>query len=127
MAIIIPSSGQSSSAVSGQSTQFLRYNVLQQCAGAPDTLVDTVLQNVLRDFYFMSTGWREVLGPYFIPALQDSIALNPVDQYSSVLVALEAWLYPSMVGGNSRKNLRPLSRRAIGNQTGQPDTFWLAQ
>src|SRR5271167_4042403 len=80
--------GQSSAAINGQSLDYISQQVLQQCPGCPDTLAQSVLQNVIREFYYKSTGWREMIGPYTInqatPNNMQSatIYLNPVDQYS---------------------------------------------
>ena len=125
MAIVTPSSGQSSSAINGQSTTYLKGNVLQQVHSAPDTLVDTVIQNVLREFYTMSTGWREIIGPYPLSINFDTVQLNPVDQYSNILIVLDAWLFPVPSNSNTRQFLMPSPRKIVGTDKGQPSAYWL--
>jgi hypothetical protein len=126
MAIITQTQGgQSSAAVNGQSLDYITQQVLQQCPGCPDTLAESVLQNVIRDFYYKSTGWREVIGPYTIVPGVQNIALNPVDQYSQVHLVLDVFVYPDTSGGNTPRHLNPAARQIFGNQTGAPLTYSL--
>lgn len=121
MAIITQTQGgQSSAAVNGQSLDYIAQQVLQQCPGCPDTLVQSVLQNVIRDFYYKSTGWREVIGPYtIVPGVQE-INLNPIDQYSQCHLVLDAFVYPDTSGGLKPRHLSPCARPIFGADVGAP-------
>lgn len=124
MAIITQTQGgQSSAAVNGQSLDYIVQQVLQQCPGCPDTLAESVLQNVIRDFYYKSTGWREVIGPYTIVPGVNTIDLNPVDQYSQCHLVLDVFVYPDTSGGNSPRHLNPAPRPIFGSDTGAPYTY----
>lgn len=124
MAIVTQTQGgQSSAAVNGQSLAYITQQVLQQCPGCPDSLASSVLQNVIREFYYKSASWREVIGPYTImPGVQD-INLNPVDQYSQCHLVLDVFVYPDTSGGNSPRHLNPAARKIFGNDTGAPLTY----
>lgn len=124
MAIITQTQGgQSSAAINGQSLDYIVQQVLQQCPGCPDTLAESVLQNVIRDFYYKSTGWREVIGPYTIVPGVNTIDLNPIDQYSQCHLVLDVFVYPDTSGGNSPRHLNPSARKIFGNDTGAPFTY----
>lgn len=124
MAIITQTQGgQSSAAVNGQSLDYIVQQVLQQCPGCPDTLAESVLQNVIRDFYYKSTGWREVIGPYTIVPGVQRIDLNPVDQYSQCHLVLDAFVYPDTNGGNKPRHLSPCTRPIFGNDVGAPIAY----
>lgn len=111
--------GQSSAAVNGQSLAYITQQVLQQCPGCPDTLAQSVLQNVIRDFYFKSTAWRDNIGPYTLTP-QASVNLNPVDQYSQCHLVLDVFMYPNPNGGNTPQHLLPMDRKRFGNDVGPP-------
>lgn len=123
MAIVTQTQGgQSSAAINGQSLEYIVQQVLQQCPGCPDSLAQSVLQNVIREFYLKTTGWREVIGPYTItPGVGGQrISLNPVDQYSECKLVLNVFVYPDTSGGNSPRPLGPATRPIYGNQVGAP-------
>lgn len=121
--------GQSSAAINGQSLEYISQQVLLQCPGAPDALVQSVLNNVIRDFYFKSTGWREVIGPYTIVPGVNRIALNPVDQYSQCQDVLGAFVWPNYDAGQTLRYLRPLQRQPFGpgltTNTGPPYSYYM--
>lgn len=128
MALVTLDGGQSSVTLNGISTSFLVNKALIELPGAPDTLVQSVLQDVLREFYTISGGWREVIGPFWLRANVTTIYLNPVDQFSQLQTVLAAWLYPSVVGGNSRQFLTPNSRMVQGtDKAATPATYWMTQ
>jgi hypothetical protein len=118
--------GQSSAAINGQSLDYISQQVLQQCPGCPDSLAQSVLQNVIREFYFKSASWRETIGPYNIslgkPNNQQSatIYLNPVDQYSQCHLVLDVFVYPDTSGGNNARRLGVTTRPRYGNDVGAP-------
>lgn len=123
MAIVTQTQGgQSSAAINGQSLAYITQQVLQQCPGCPDTLAQSVLQNVIREFYYKSASWREVIGPYTItPGVGGQrITLNPVDQYSQCHLVLDVFVYPDTSGGNTPRHLNPATRQIFGNQVGAP-------
>lgn len=126
MAIVTQSAqSQSSSALNGQSTSYIKGLVLLQCAGAPDTLVDAMIQQVLREFYTMSNGWRDIIGPYFVSSGIDEIQFNPIDQYSSLLNVFGAYLYPTPTSANARAWLYLNSDKIVGTDTAQPTSLWM--
>ncbi len=112
--------GQSSAAVNGQSLAYITQQVLQQCAGCPDSLAQSVLQNVIRDFYYKSTAWREIIGPYTLSPGVNTVSLNPVDQYSQCHLVLNAFLYPNAAGGNTPQPLLPAARQRFSTDVGPP-------
>jgi hypothetical protein len=117
--------GQSSAAVNGQSLDYIAQQVLQMMPGCPDTLAQSVLQNVIRDFYYKSTGWRENIGPYTIIEGVTEIDLNPVDQYSQCHLVLDAFVYPDTSGGNLPRYLKPSGREIYGNDVGAPLNYYM--
>lgn len=119
------SQGQSSAAVNGQSLEYISQQVLQQCPGCPDALAQSVLQNVIREFYYKSTGWREVIGPYNITNGVNVINLNPVDQYSQCHFVLDAFVYPDTDGSNTPRFLRPASRQIFGSDVSAPLWYYM--
>ena len=126
MAVVTQSTqSQSSAALAGQATTYIKGLVLLQCAGAPDTLVDAMIQQVLREFYTMSTGWRQIIGPYNIGANITQVQFNPVDQYSSVLNIFEVYLYPNATGGTSKQKLFLDTTQMLGTDTGPPTRIWM--
>ena len=126
MAIVTQSSqSQSSSALNGQSTTYIKGLVLMQIAGVPDTLVDALLQQVLRQFYTLSNGWRDVLGPFYITKGIDTVQFNPIDQYSSMLNVFGAYIYPNSTGALSRQWLYVDSDKAVGPDVGPPTKLWM--
>jgi hypothetical protein len=125
MAIITFDGGQSSTATNSQSTTYLAQKVIQQLPAAPDTLVQSVLQDVLREFYSKSTAWRENVGPYYMVTGQDTIYLNPIDQYTELTNVLYAFIYPGVNGGNSPQRLNPAVRKIFGNDSNIPYSFFM--
>lgn len=123
MAILVPDGGQSSSAVNGQDTTFLGQKIAMEFPAAPDTLIQSKLSDALRDFYTNAGAWREVVGPYNLSANREIVDVNPVDQYSQFQYVLEAWLFPSVAGGNDRQFLRPSPRKLIGTDV-SPAPLW---
>jgi hypothetical protein len=123
--------GQSASAVNGQSLDYISQQVLQQCPGCPDSLAQSVLQNVMREFYFKSTGWREIEGPYPIVKgtvnnlASATIYLNPVDQYSQCHLVLDVFVYPDTSGGNLPRRLAPAQRQRFGVDVGPPTQYYM--
>jgi hypothetical protein len=90
-----------------------------------------VLQNVIREFYFKSTGWRETIGPLNLslatvgnPA-SATIYLNPVDQYSQCHLVLDAFVYPDTTGGLLPRYLTPSGRQRYGNDVGPPLQYYM--
>lgn len=124
MPIVTPM-GQSASSINGQSTTYIKGLVLQQCAGAPDGLVDTTLQQVLREFYTMSSGLRATIGPYPLATARPEIDLNPVDQYYSLVNVLAMYLYPYPVGSNGRQWLSPRLEQVLGSVPNIPVSFFM--
>jgi hypothetical protein len=115
MAIVTQTQGgQSSAVINGQSLDYISQQVLQQCSGCPDSLAQSVLQNVIRDFYYKSTGWQEIIGPYTILQGVVDQYLNPVDQYSQCHLVLDAFVFPDFTGGQQMRWLTPLARKPFG-------------
>jgi hypothetical protein len=125
MAVVTQTGGQSSVVINGQSMDFITQQVLQQFGGLPDAVANNTLQNVLRDFYSKSTGWREVLGPYFIAAGVNTIAFNPVDQYSQVDRVLSAFLYPDTTGAYTPRGLHIRARERFSNIPAAPSGYYV--
>lgn len=127
MAVVTQSAAsQSSAALNGQSTSYLAGLVSQQCAGAPDALVNTQLQLTLREFYTNSTAWRRVLGPYAVNANVNTIQLNPVDQYSAIMLVLDGWFFPIPGGStNAKQRIQWAQRQIIGTDVGPPVYGWM--
>jgi len=126
MAVVTQSTqSQSSAALAGQSTSYIKGLVLMQVAGAPDTLVDAVLQQVLREFYTMSNGWRVTIGPYNIGANVPQVQFNPVNQYGAVVNVFGVYLYPNATGGNTPQWLYVDSDQMRGTDTGPPVRIWM--
>lgn len=124
MAIVTQSTGaQSSAAINGQSLQFFASQIAQHMPGCPDPMINTALQNTLRDFYYRSGGWSDYVGPYYISANQPVIELNPVDQYSQVHLVLGVFLYPDTTGVFNPKWLRPWGARRYSSDVGPPNFF----
>ena len=124
MPIVTLDGGQSSVALGGQVVQYVSSLVLQQIAGAPDTLVQSQLQLVLREFYTKSTGWRDNFGPYQINSGVSSINLNPIDQNTRLQFVLGAFLFPFQ-GSNSPLWLRNMPRAPIGGVPQLPSRFFM--
>lgn len=118
--------GQSSAAINGQSLAYITQQVIASMgASVPDSLVSMTLQNVIRDYYFKSTGWREVIGPYTVSPGVNVINLNPVDQYAQCHLVLGAFLYPDPSGANSPRYLGPSTRDTFGTGTGVPIKYYM--
>lgn len=130
MAIVVFDGAQSSTATNSQSTTYIVQKVLQDMPAAPDTLVASKLQDVIRDFYTNTGAWRVNIGPYNVnigtPGQNYVVNLNPVDQYSQLQYVLAAWIYPSSPGGgNTRQFLRPSTRLIVGSDQAQPSTYFM--
>lgn len=125
MAFITPDIGQSESAVNAQSTTYFVQKAILECPGAPDTLVQSKLQDVVNSFYRDSLAWREVVGPYKIVANRNEITLNPVDQYTSVQYVLGAYLLPDSNGGNRPQYLKASPTLLVGTDVGPPAAFFM--
>ncbi|MFI5397601.1 MAG: hypothetical protein ACHQ9S_18850 [Candidatus Binatia bacterium] len=123
--------GQSSAAINGQSLDYISQQVLQQCPGCPDALAQSVLQNVIREFYYKSTGWRETIGPYTVTKAavgnpsSATVYLNPIDQYSQCHLVLNAFLFPDTSGGNLPRALTPSLRPYYGTDVGAPLQYYM--
>lgn len=126
MAIITLDGGQSSAALGGQTIQYVEQLVAQHVAGAPDTLISSILQQVLRDFYTKSTGWRQVVSGYPVNANSPLVNLNPVDQNSIIQFVLSAYLFPFQ-GSNHPQELFPLPRMPIGGSPQEPSRYFMQQ
>jgi hypothetical protein len=115
--------GQSSSAIGGQTIDYIVTLILQEMNGVPDGLARSKLQLVMREFYTRSTGWRETVGPYVVAANIDEFDLNPVDQNSSVQFVHAAWLLGITAPG--QRAPRQVSQRlSQDTQTGTPRVFF---
>ena len=125
MAIVTLDGGQSGSAVNGQSTTYIVDKILTRQPSIPDTLVNSELQDTLRHFYTMSTGWREVVGPYVVAANQAQIPLNPVDQYTQLQFVLNAWLFPSINGAQFPQQLVLSPRLIVGPDVAPPSAIFM--
>lgn len=126
MAIVtMTQGGQSSAAVNGQSLEYITQQVLQMMPGCPDSLAQSVLTNVIRDFYNKSNGWQEVIGPYTIVPGVNTINLNPVDQYSQCHYVLRAFVYPDTTGGLTPRYLHPSANLKFGPDTGPPLQYYM--
>lgn len=123
MASVTLDGGQSSSAIGGQTVDYIVNLLLQELQGAPDGLVRSKLQLVMREFYTKSTGWRDTVGPYVIARSIDEFDLNPVDQNSSVQFVHAAWLLGVTQVGQ-RTPLSVSQRMFQDVQTGQPRVFF---
>ena len=123
--------GQSASAVNGQSTTYIVTKILTRQPAIPDSLVNSELQDVLRHFYQMSTGWRDVIGPYNVPQGQggpnNPIQLNPIDQYRQLKYVLNAWLYPSINGAQFPQQLIGSARLLVGPDIAPPSRWFMVR
>jgi hypothetical protein len=125
MAIVTLDGGQSSSAVNGQSTTYLVDKIITRSPGIPDSLVNSELQDTLRHFYTMSTGWRAVVGPYVVAGGISQIQLNPVDQYTQLQFVLNAWLFPSINGAQFPQRLVLTPRLIVGPDVAPPSSIFM--
>jgi hypothetical protein len=126
MAIVTQSAqSQSSSALNGQSTTYIKGLCLMQLSGAPDTLVDTILQQVIREFYTLSGSWRDIIGPYNVVVNVDEIQFNPIDQFTSLLNVYSAFLFPSPGSSNTRQWLYLSPDKVVGVDRGPVSTLWM--
>lgn len=126
MAILTPDGGQSSVVLAGTATSYIVNKILTEMPAAPDTLVASKLDDTLRDFYTNSGAWREVIGPYNLVSGREDVFVNPVDQYSQCQYVKEAWLFPSVAGGNDTQFLRPSPRKLYGvNPAPNPLWYWM--
>lgn len=126
MAIVTQTQGgQSSAVINGQSLEYITQQVLQQMPGCPDPLAESVLQNVIRDFYNKSNGWQEVIGPYTIVGGVNTIYLNPVDQYAQCHFVRSAFLYPDTTGGTRPRILHPTGFKRFGSDVGPPLQYFM--
>lgn len=128
MAIVTLDGGQSSIGVAGQSTTYIVSKILTRMPTAPDALVNSELQDVLRHFYTQSTAWREVVGPYVIgqgqPGQDYTVYLNPVDQYKQVQAVWRVWTFPSLNGAQFPGRIDLIPYKYIGNDLGPPRWAW---
>ncbi len=127
MAVITLDGGQSETVVNGQSTDYFVQKALMECPGAPDTLVQSKLQDVLRAFYTDTGAWRTILAPYKIIADRDEIQINPVDQYTEARYVLGAYIYPGVGSTNAKAYLKPSPRLLVGGDRGQPAAFFMRE
>lgn len=126
MAIVTQSpQSQSSAVINGQSVEYFTQQLQQHCAGLPDSLANSVFMNVVREFYYKSTGWREILGPLTLSQGQNILYLNPVDSYSQVHLVLDLFAYPDFTGGNTPRYLHPAPRQKFGADTGPPTQYYM--
>lgn len=127
MALITLDGGQSETAINGQSTDFFVQKAILECPGAPDTVVESKLQDVLRAFYTDTGAWRMILEPYKIIADRDTIQLNPVDQYTELRYVLGAYIYPGAGSSNAKAYLKPSARLLVGTDRAQPCAFFMQE
>ena len=67
--------------------------LLARLPGAVEAVVQSELRNAIEWFYRESRAWRVTeLGPYAVAEGQDTVYLNPADQYSRVTYVLGAFL-----------------------------------
>ena len=125
MAIVTLDGGQSSAALGGQTIQYVEQLVAMQVAGASDTLITAMLQLVLADFYKKSTGWRAVVSGLSVTT-NPLVNLNPVDQITTLLFVLGAYLFP-FEGANEPMPLWPLQRMPVGGSPQQPTRYFMQQ
>lgn len=123
MPIVTLDGGQSSVALGGQTMDYVAQLVAQQIQGAPDTLIQTQLQQVAREFYTKSTGWRDNVGPYNIATGRDVINLNPVDQNSRIQFVLGAYTLKS--ASETPTILRPMTRKPVGTTPNTPVAYFM--
>lgn len=121
--------GQSASAVGGQTTTYIVTKILTRSPGIPDTLVNSELQDTLRHFYTMSTGWRDVVGPYNVAqglgAPSNPVQLNPVDQYRQIQYVLNAFMYPGPNGAEFPQQLIGSARLLVGPDVAPPSRWFM--
>lgn len=125
MAVLVLDGGQSSTEINSQSTTYITQKIISQMPAMPDSLVQSVLQDVLQEFYTKSTGWRDVVGPYKVAVGRPELQLNPIDQYTKLKYVLQAWLFPGPGGGNTPQNLGISTRKIIGSDVNIPSTAWM--
>lgn len=126
MAIVTQDGGQSSAAVGGQTITYVAQMVAQQCAGAPDTLIQAHLTRVLNDFYTRSTAWRANVGPYNVVGGINKVYLNPVDQNTRLQFVLGAYFYP-FNNSNDPQELIPTTRAFLGGSPAPPSRYYMQQ
>lgn len=124
MALVTVDGGQSSSSVNGQGFDFIVNKVLMEGPAAPDTLVRSKLSDVIREFYTNSGALREQIGPIGLRAGQETVYVNPVDQYTQVQYVLQAWLFPTTPGGSQKQFMRPTTRQIQTNNLDGPLPMW---
>lgn len=125
MPIVTIDGGQSSSAVAGRTLQYLGALAAQQLPGASDTLIQSQLVLVMRHFYVESTGYRAVVGPFSVIVGKQNTYLNPVDQDTEIAFVLEAYIFPTPVGGNQKQTLPPSTRLVLTNVPGPPTSHFM--
>lgn len=124
MAVVTQDGGASSAALGGQTIAYVSQMVAQQCAGAPDTLIQSHLTRVLNDFYTRSTAWRDNVGPYPMNQGQALISLNPVDQNTRLQFVLGAYTFP-LNGQQTPQVLVPSTRQFLGGSPAQPNRYYM--
>lgn len=123
MPIVTLDGGQSSVALGGQTMDYVAQLVAQQLQGAPDTLIQSQLQLVAREFYTKSTGWRDTVGPYNVLTNREVIDLNPVDQNTRVQFVLGAYFL--LAGNQAPQPLVPLTRKPVGGNPNTPLSYFM--
>lgn len=124
MALVTLDGGQSSSALGGQTITYVEQNVAQMVQGAPDSLIQTHLQRVLRDFYTRSTAWRDYLDPINVVGNINEYDLNPLNQNYQVQFVLGAFLFP-FAGSNEPLALGVSTRKLFGITPGPPARYYM--
>lgn len=128
MAIVTLDGGQSSIGVAGQSTTYIVSKILTRMPAAPDALINSELQDVLRHFYTQSTAWREVVGPYVVgqgqAGVDYTVFLNPVDQYKQVQAIWHLWTFPSLNGASFPGRIDLVPYKQVGSDIGPPRWAW---
>lgn len=124
MALVTLDGGQSASAINGQSVDFIVNKVLMEGPAAPDTLVRSKTLDVIRDFYTNSGALREQIGPYNLGVGQETLYLNPIDQYTQMQYVLQAWLFPTTPGGTQKQFMKPTTRQIQTNNLDGPLPTW---
>lgn len=125
MPVITLDGGQSETAVNGESATYFARKAVLECPGAPDTLIESKLADVLSSFYQDSLSWRKVVGPYKIIAGRDQVHVNPVDQYTEARYVLGAYIWDGT--SNAKQYLRPSPRLLVGGDVGQPCSFFMLE
>jgi hypothetical protein len=87
-------------------------------------LIRCELQAAIREFYRMSSAWRDTVGPYTVAANQEYVYLNPVDPYANVQLVYDGYL---QYDAERKTPLTKLTRPPLIVNPAEPHSFFCAE